>query len=186
MNFLTSQNRKCWAVVLTLVAAILGWLAPPASAQYSESQVKAAFVLNFAQFSKWPPKALADGDVPFIIGIIGDDSLGSALDKACQGQTISGHKISIKRSRRLEDLKTCHLVFVSKSETGRLGEIFSSLQGASVLTVGETEHFARQSGAIGFVMDGEKVRFEINPGAARRAGIDFNPRLLKLGKIVSS
>ena len=186
MNFLTPRNSRCRATVLLLAAAILGWLAPPARAQYSESQVKAAFILNFAQFSKWPPKALADGDVPFVIGIIGDDSLGSALDKACQGQTISGHKISIKRSRRLEDMKACHLVFVSKSETGRLGEIFSSLQGTNVLTVGETERFARQNGAIGFVMEGEKVRFEINPGAARRAGVEISSRLLKLGKIVSS
>ncbi len=169
-----------------LVAAILGWFAPPARAQYSESQVKSAFILQFAQLSKWPPKAFSDADVPFIIGVFGDDSLGSALDKACQGQTISGHKISIKRSHRIEDMKATHLVFVSKSEAARLGEVLSSLQGANILTVGETERFARQGGAIGFVMEGEKVRYEVNASAARRGGIEITPFVMKRAKPVGS
>lgn len=165
---------------------ILTWLAPQAAAQYSESEVKAAFILNFAQFSKWPPKAFADSDAPLSVAIFGDDSLGGALEKVCRGQNVGGHKVIIKRTRRLEDLKNCHLVFVSKSESGRLDEILSSVQGASVLTVGESERFARKGGAIGFVMDGDKVRFEINPGAAQRGGVEVSSRLLKLGKVVSS
>ena len=63
---------------------ILTWLAPQAGAQYSESEVKAAFILNFAQFSKWPAKAFAESGTPLTIGIFGDDSLGGALDKVCR------------------------------------------------------------------------------------------------------
>lgn len=173
------------AIVL-LAAMILGWLAPQVMAQYSESDVKAAFILNFAQFSKWPAKAFADSGAPFAIGILGDDSLGGALEKVCQGQTVGGRKITIKRARRAEDLKECQLVHVSKSEKGRLGEILPLLHSSNILTVGEGDQFTRQGGAIGFVNDGDRVRFEINPGAAQRAGIGFSSRLLKLGKIVSS
>jgi hypothetical protein len=168
------------------VATILAWLTPQATAQYSESEVKAAFILNFAQFSKWPPKAFAESDSPLTIAVFGDDSLGSSLEKVCRGQNVGGRKVSIKHTRRLEDLKSCQLVFVSKSESGRLGEILSSFQGANILTVGESDRFTRQGGAIGFVMDGDKVRFEINPGAAQRAGVEVSSRLLKLGKVVSS
>ena len=186
MNPLTKRRGKCPAAALLAVAMILGWLAPQASAQYSETEVKAAFILNFAQFSKWPPKAFADSDGSLTIGVFGDDSLGGALDKVCRGQTVGGRKIIIKRTRRLEDLKNCHLVFVAQSESGRIGEILSSSRGASILLVGESDRFARKGGAIGFVMDGDKVRFEINPGAAQRNGVEISSRLLKLGKVVSS
>ena len=97
-----------------------------------------------------------------------------------------GRKIIIKRTRRLEDLKNCHVVFVAQSESGRIGEIVSGSHGASILLVGESDRFARKGGAIGFVMDGDKVRFEINPGAAQRNGVEISSRLLKLGKVVSS
>ena len=186
MNSQTPRLSRRLAAALLVVAMILGWLAPRASAQYSETEVKAAFILNFAQFSKWPPKAFADAGASLTIGVFGDDSLGGALDKVCRGQSIGGRKITIKRTRRLEDLKNCQLVFVAQSESGRIGEVLSGSQGAAILIVGESDRFARKGGAIGFVMDGDKVRFEINPGAAQRNGVEISSRLLKLGKVVSS
>jgi hypothetical protein len=162
------------------MAMILAWLAPQARAQYSEAEVKSAFILNFAQFSKWPSKAFADADAPLTVAVFGDDPLGSALDRTCRGQDVGGRKVIIKRTRRLEDLKNCQLVFISRSESGRLDEILSTIQGGNVLTVGESDRFTRQGGAIGFVMEGDRVRFEINGSAARRAGIDISSRLLKL------
>lgn len=186
MNSPTTRLGRSGFATILLAALFLGWLAPQVMAQYSESDVKAAFILNFTQFSKWPAKAFADSGATFAIGILGDDSLGGALDKVCQGQTVGGRKITIKRSRRAEDLKECQLVYVSKSERGRLGEILPLLHAANTLTVGEGEQFTRSGGAIGFVMEGDRVRFEINPGAAQRAGIGFNSKLLKLGKLAGS
>lgn len=40
--------------------------------------------------------------------------------------------------------------------------------------------FVKQGGAIGFSTAGGRVRFEINTGAARDAGLEINPRLLQL------
>jgi len=84
------------------------------------------------------------------------------------------------------DLKNCHLVFISKSERSRLADIFSSLESASVLTVSETENFARRGGIINFYLDGNKVRFEINADAAQRKGIKISSQLLKLGKVLGA
>lgn len=132
----------------------------------SESDVKAAFLAKFAGFCKWP----AGGGLTNTIGIVGADPFGGALDNMAK----------VKKSKRVEDLKTCQIVFIPKSEQANVGAILGALAGTNILTVGETEGFARQGGIIGFVMDGDKVRFEINTAAAKRAGLVIDVRLLKL------
>ena len=72
----------------------------------------------------------------------------------------------------------------STGEQPFIRAIFESLAGANVLTVGESEGFAKQGGVIGFVMEKDQVRFEINTGAARQAGLKIDLRLLKLAKRV--
>lgn len=53
-----------------------------------------------------------------------------------------------------------------------------------MLTVGDMDGFARHGGIIGFVMDDNKVAFEINAGAAKRAKLKVSSKLLKLAKSV--
>ena len=157
-------------------------LSQTARAQYGEYEIKAAFLSNFTQFAKWPAKAFSDPGAPFSLGILGDDPFGSSLEKSVQGQSVAGRKITIRRARRAEDLRSCQLVFISKSERARIAEHIAGLQGASILTVGETPQFTGQGGVIGFTMEGDKVRFEINSGNAQRAGMEISSRLLKLGR----
>lgn len=168
------------AALLTLAGLVL--LPPAARAQFGEYEVKAEFLANFAQFVKWPPAAFADAGAPFAIGILGDDPFGAALEKIAQTRTVAGRKIVIRRGRRAQEVRNCHMVFIGKSERSRLAEHLAAFQSANLLTIGETEQFTRQGGAIGFTMEGDKVRFEINSGAARRAGLEISARLLKLGR----
>ncbi len=172
------RSRAWFLGVLLALAA----LSQPASAQYSEYEVKAAFLANFTQFAKWPPEALSVAGAPFAIGILGDNPFGGTLEKLVKGQTVSGHKIVIRRGRSSVDLRSCHVVFIAKSEEGRVAEHIAGLQGASILIVGETEQFTSQGGMIGFKMDGDKVRFAINTGAAQRAKLEISSRLLKLAR----
>ena len=130
-----------------------------------EYVAKAGFLSLFPDYVKWP----ASGGGPISVGILGVDSFGGALDKW-----------KPKRSKRIEDLKDCQMIFISKSEQASIGAILASLEGTNILTVGETEGFLKMGGEIGFVIEGDKVRFEVNPGAARRAGLGFDLRLLRL------
>src|SRR5260221_1072069 len=94
-----------------------------------EYAVKAAFVAKFPQFVKWP-----SGAGSITVGVLGDDPFGGALDGL----------VKVKRSKRVEDLKGCQIIFIARSEQGNIGEILSSLAGSNVLTVGESEGFAKQ------------------------------------------
>jgi hypothetical protein len=53
-----------------------------------------------------------------------------------------------------------------------------------VLTVGESEDFVQAGGMIGFFLEDNKVRFEINLNATERAKLKISARLLALAKTV--
>lgn len=151
-----------------------------------EYEVKAAFLFNFAQYVEWPAEAFQSPATPIIIGILGDDPFGEALDRIVRGETVRNRPIAIHRSRQIENLKHCHLLFVSKSERGRLARVFATLVGKHCLTVGETDRFAHNGGIINFRQQGANVRFEINLGAARQTGLTISSKLLRLASIVGS
>ena len=148
----------------------------------NEYQVKAAFLYNFAKFVDWPGDAFGNTNAPLVIGVIGDDPFGGALDQAINGKTINGRPLVVRRLRWGQDLRSCHIIFISSSERQRLPQIIQSLKGASVLTVGDMGQFNQQGGIINFILEANKVRFEINSSAAGQARLRISSKLLSLAK----
>jgi hypothetical protein len=58
------------------------------------------------------------------------------------------------------------------------------LEDLPILTVGETEHFIETGGIINFLMEDNKVRFEINDVAAKKSKLKISSQLLRLAKRV--
>src|SRR6185503_1902006 len=111
----------------------------------SEYELKAAFIYNFAKFVEWPVEAFPDKGAPIVVGVVGDDPFNGSLDSVV-GKSANGRQVAIRRLSASQDLRSCHMLFVSSSEWKRLGEIVASVDGASVLTVGEMEGFASNGG----------------------------------------
>lgn len=170
-----------------ICVSVLGVLeARAAIPKAKEYEVKAAFLLNFAQYVEWPPEVFLTPTAPIVIGILGNDSFGRTLDQTIRGETVKGRPIAIHRSKQIENLKHCHLLFISKSEKGRLNQIFGSLAGKHCLTVGETDRFVHNGGIINFRFQKADIRFEINLEAARRSGLTISSKLLRLAIVIGS
>jgi len=180
LNFIRRWFRVRHVLLLLLLTGGVNALAQSSSSK--EYQIKAAFLFNFAQFVDWP--TLTNSDTPFQIGVLGENPFGSALEETVQGETIKNHKIAIVQARSVADLKNCQMIFISKSEKKHIPKILSELNSSSILTVSELDGFTEDGGIINFYLDGRKVRFEINPTAARREGLKISSQLLSLGKIV--
>src|SRR5689334_17114844 len=93
----------------------------------NEYQVKMAFLFNFAKFVEWPGDAFTDANAPVILGILGDDPFGSALETV-RGRTVNGRKLLINRFRDVDDIRACHILFISNSERNRLPRILTFLR----------------------------------------------------------
>jgi len=121
-----------------------------------EYELKAAFLFKFAKFIDWPKDSLASAQSPFTICVLGEDPFGRALDANLQGKMLGDQSFAIRRLKDKGEARRCQVVFVSSLETGHLAEIVESLQGTSVLLVGDTTGFASSGGTIEFTLDPRK------------------------------
>jgi uncharacterized protein DUF4154 len=185
-------NRRFSKEIISLAFALpVAWILFPAdlvqearAQSPTEYQVKAVFLYNFAKFVDWPqPVGNASLD-PFVIGVLGDDPFGNVLDQALLGKSVNGRPLRVRRFKRAEDAKACQIVFISSSEGKHLQFILQSLKGTSVLTVGDTKGFADLGGVINFILEDDRVHFEINVDAAESAGLKISSKLLSLAKVV--
>lgn len=167
--------------LLLLIAflAMIPRLAPGESSL--EYQVKAVCVLNAARFVSWPGSAFADAKAPLVIGILGDNPFGSALDDVVNGATVHQRRIVV-RPVGLAEARECHVLFVSRSERDRVGAILDSLRETSVLTVSELDRFVLDGGIIGLALHHGKIRFEVNQQAAGRAHLKIDSQFLHLAR----
>ena len=171
---------------LPLMAWALAAVAPAGNtlAQSPEYQLKAVFLFNFAQFVEWPASAFPEPDTPLGICILGEDPFGGYLDETVRGETVANHPLTVRHYRAVDEIKGCHILFVSRQEQGHVGDILDSLKGRSVLTVSDAERFASRGGMIRFVTDHNRIRLRINLEAARAANLTLSSKLLRPAQIV--
>jgi hypothetical protein len=158
-----------------------GLLDAQEDSQPTEYQIKAAFIFNFAKFVEWPPAAFPKASSPIIVGVLGDNPFHDALEKTIRNKTVDEHPVVIREYRSAVDVTNCHILFICSSEKARLSQILKQLDGRSVLTVGEMPGFTETGGMINFVLEGTKIRFQINNDAANSAGLKISAKLLGLG-----
>lgn len=142
-----------------------------------EYQLKAAFLYNFAKFVEWPAASNSDN---IVIGVLGRNPFGSELEAAVKDRDIKGRKIVVRSVASSADATAVQVLFVGAAEEARFAGMKTILQAAHVLTVGESDDFARDGGIIIFELQDDKVRFQINMGAAQSSGLLVSAQLQKL------
>ena len=186
-------HRLCLTVYVCLLAIPLAsadLYAASESSLASESEavpeylVKSAMLYHFARFTKWPKDEFSDSDAPFRICVLGQDPFGSDLDSLVNHQ-IRGRDILTTRLRGVKHAKECHVMFIAKSEEKHLQSILKVLAERSILTIGDTDRFARIGGIIHLKIHNETIRFEINTALAQRVGLTFSSEMLMLADIIS-
>jgi hypothetical protein len=274
-NMGIGRTAALFVCALVLLNCLLISDAYPESktAQYKEYEVKAAFMYNFLKFVDWPEGKMAGNSNQIIIGIIGQDPFGSAVDilkdkkvedrnvvikhfdglqqlkdaaekektdlsdkiKALSKSQIvyidndgkivmkpanefdelkditdgaarekkieelkkRGYQLAdpsktgdIKRiietiaNGQIETLKKCHLLFICPSEKKNINEIIGLVNNQGVLTVADTQEFLDIGGIVNFIIEDNKVRFDINLTASEKAGLKIRSQLLRLAKKV--
>lgn len=148
-----------------------------------EYRVKAVFVYNFAHFIAWPPNAFSTATAPIVIGVLGDEPFASDLDELVRGDTANNHPLTVQRYQEIGQIKTCHILYVSRSASKQLEQVLANLKNRNVLTVGDSENFCQRGGMIGLVTENNKIRFRVNVEAAKAANLTISSKLLRAAEI---
>jgi hypothetical protein len=152
-----------------------------------ERAVRAAYVYNLIRYVEWPSQGKE-----LTIGLAGDAATGDVMEKLLNGRTSDGQTIRVVRTPSDEEAQKCSVLYVADTPAAgltvemrkTLDRTLERVKGKSVLTVGETEEFARAGGMIALVNSGDHIQIEVNLEAAQSAGIRISSRVLNLATIV--
>ena len=164
---------------LLLLMLFLALPALPGHGQVnSESQLKAAFLVNFLKYVEWPETAPTS-----TICLFGRDTLGPHL-AAYEGRTIAGRELHIRRVSSPEQMADCQALFIPDTEEARFGAVLRWVDRQPVLTVSDIDIFTRQGGTIALIRTEGRLQFDINADAMSRAGLKPSSQIMRLARQV--
>jgi hypothetical protein len=200
--------RSVLALNVPIGPVVASWaMAESSDAKSVEYQLKAAFLYNFMKFIEWPQTEAGNKDAqakkPITLCILGTDSFGKHLDDLTKKE-VKERPIRIVRLEGFESyqkthpnatpqqyfddqkqaIESCHLLFISLSEEKLMKELVTFTDAMPVLTVSDIPDFAKKGGVIEFVMEANKIRFEVNIASAEKKGMKISSQLLQLAKEV--
>ncbi|MCD6117631.1 YfiR family protein [bacterium] len=146
-----------------------------------EEKIKSVFIYNFTKYIQWSNN---DTSNTFKIAFIGDSKIIIPLKEIAEKRTIGNKKIRIKHYHDIQDIDMCHILFISASEKGCLKNILQKVGHENILTISDSKGFADKGVAINLVVVADKIKFEINSSALKRAGLHVSSQLLKLAILV--
>lgn len=179
---ITLCPRYYGKICLLTLFCFLG-ITQTACADESEYQVKAAMIYNFTRFMDWPEDAQQVAPSQRNICVVGKGPLGAAVD-SLRGKQVKGRTVTVQMITHANNLAGCQVLVLSGLDKSATTDLLERSLASAVLTVSDSAGFAASGGVVGFVLQGGKVRFEINPAAAQRHRIRISAQLLKLANIV--
>lgn len=182
---LLSGRMTAWWMLTSALSLVTASALGAQAVRASEYHVKAVFLYNFAQFVDWPSEAFPDSATPFVIGILGRDPFGDFLDQTVSGEQLRGRSFQVRHYQAAGEIKTCHILFISRPEDDRVEGILSDLRSRPILTVSDDAGFAERGGMIRLINDRNRIRLEINLEAAQAAKLTISSKLLRVADIAT-
>lgn len=145
----------------------------------SESQLKAAFLINFLKYVEFPPGTASTAT----ICLFGRDTLGPYL-ASFEGRSIAGKELRVRRVSGPDQLAGCQLLFMPDTEEARFPIALRWVEAMPVLTVSDVDIFTRQGGGIALVRAEGRLQFDVNADAMSRVGLKPSSQMMRLARQV--
>jgi hypothetical protein len=180
---MTGLRNKARVFIACVIGGSLSAFNPSAAQQIRpEYELKAAFLLKFAQFAQWPPSAFS-GRKTFELCVVSPNPFGDSLQALAISEPVMGLPVAVRVATDVPAIDTCHVLFVPTRAGGRK-PLLDRARTLPILTVGEDGAFLDDGGVINLrVVDG-RMRFDVHAAAAQRAGLRLSSQLIRLAVTV--
>jgi hypothetical protein len=116
--------------------------------------------------------------------VSGKDPFGQTLDRAVNGQHFEGHSLVVRRLPAVTAASGCQIVYLGPSSDQTLAQSLEALRGQPILTVSDSSSSpppnSEERGIINFLIEDNKVRFQIDEHAAAQNHLALSSKLLSL------
>lgn len=179
------MTRIRWRALWSKRAWLLGccslyFLSPSAGgadASLGEYRLKAAYLYRISQFIEWPEGDKAEQ--AFNICVLGSDPFGETL-RELSARTVASRPIALQYPSTPREARACQIIYVEEAPKKTLNELTAVLGDLPVLVVGGSPQFIDLGGALGFVIEGGKLRMELNLDVLRRANLKPSAKLIEV------
>jgi hypothetical protein len=173
--------RRALSLAALACAAGLAFAQADTDAQV---RIKAAFLYKFGGFVEWPEAAFAGPQAPLVIGTLGADALADELERVTAGRRVQERAVAVRRLRQGEKPEGVNVLFIGESQNPRLAEIAAAVRGQPVLVVSESASATTRGSMINFVVEGNRVRFDVALAPAVAGHLKISARLLGVARRV--
>lgn len=184
MVFQVTVSKALLVLLSTLALLLIG--SGTARAEDSPDdvarQIKAAYLVKFANYIEWPPGSFEDPESPIVIGVIGADRLADELQRVTQTRLIGTRRVAVRKLTTRDTSARVHMLYMGTRAGGQLGEWFNSVEGQPVLSISDSTHDLAHASAIKFVVDNNRLRFDVSVPVAERSGIRITAPLLTVAR----
>ena len=159
---------------------------------------RAAFVLKFMQYTRWPDTAFENEQSPVVVTVLGD-ALAPHLQRLVVGERVQGRSVVIRRLNPpaadavdaewqafRDSVAGSHALYIDSAFDAQLRRAIESVRPADVLTISDARGFAARGGMLGLVFKDDRYAFEANLDEIRKTAIVVSSKVLELAKIVST
>jgi hypothetical protein len=157
----------------------------PSEKEFGEHLAKAGFIVRLSNLIEWPDHStVSDKKAPFVIGVIGDKAMISALREYTRNQEIRGKKVKIifisELEEELHQLKNFNVLFIPEFSRRKLKGIIETVGKYPILTIGDTEGYEKRGVMINLTQKrSNKLGFNVNCLAAEKNGISLTYRVVR-------
>jgi hypothetical protein len=150
--------------------------------QAQNEKFKALFMYNFTKYIEWPASQRTGA---FIIGVLGNSSMTVELNTIAGKQRVGSQNIVIKTFNSVNDIEDCNILYLPPSKSSLIGEVVNKITGKPILIISDKNGLAAQGACINYVMDGDKLKYEVNKGSIEKRGLTVSSALLALGIVIN-
>jgi hypothetical protein len=149
----------------------------------SAAAVKAAYLYRMCSYVVWQPTARPSED-PLLIGTLAAPDVHEELRLLVLSRTVEGRRIVLRVLQVDEPLDALNLLFIGGAAQVSAARWQQITRTRGLLVVTDKPGGLALGGAINFISDGGRIRFEAAPATAERNGLKLSSRLLRVAERV--
>lgn len=162
-----------------LGAIVCAFSASGSAQQFNETDLKAAYLYNFAYFITWPEPAARD----FLICSYANTPVTGVLARLIDGEKVHDRPFRLLVDPVPEQLHECHIVFVPAQQERVLPTILELLRAFPVLTVSDIPDFEQRGGMVRLTTEERRIQPVIHLQNVTRARLAVSSKLLRSSRI---
>jgi len=149
-----------------------------------ESDVKAAYIVNFIRFTDWLDDLPGKTDSRLRLSVFNDQNVYEALKAMSKTQHGRQLGMEVQTCSTVDCIRHNSVLYIGQSGSDQHQQLLEAVRGWSILTVSDIPDFARQGGMIEIRQSDNRLTFIINLDVVRKANLYVSAQLLQLASII--